>query len=126
MLSPISPEEYRQAAKEDDPLTIRRIRALNDVMRLTGHGGVVVESLNVSDLPDVTKAKVHRAIQEFDDFTEENDPWGEHDCAVVRVGAEDYLFKVDYYDKNLEYHSPDKADPLVTTRVLTICTPDER
>ncbi|MDJ0627635.1 MAG: DUF3768 domain-containing protein [Rhodobacter sp.] len=93
---------------------------------MTGLGGVIVESLEVQSLPDATKALVFRAIQEFDDFTRENDPWGEHDCAAVRVEGQDYLFKVDYYDLDLMYHSPDKSDPTVTARVLTICTPAER
>ena len=27
---------------------------------------------------------------------------------------------IDYYDRSLEFHSPDPADPSVTIRVLTI------
>ena len=30
------------------------------------------------------------------------------------------FFKIDYYDRSLNGHSPDPADPTVTTRVLTI------
>jgi Protein of unknown function (DUF3768) len=29
-------------------------------------------------------------------------------------------FKIDYYDKDLSFHSPDPADPAVTERVITI------
>jgi hypothetical protein len=30
------------------------------------------------------------------------------------------MFKIDYYDQNMEYGSPDPADPRLTRRVLTI------
>ena len=39
--------------------------------------------------------------------------------------GERYFFKIDYYDKNTEFGSPDPADPAVTTRVLTIMRADE-
>jgi predicted RNase H-like nuclease len=34
-------------------------------------------------------------------------------------------WKIDYYDHHLEHHSPDPADPSVTTRVLTIMRVEE-
>ena len=53
------------------------------------------------------------------------DPYGEHDMGRFTVGGEDYYWKIDYYDRNLEFHSPDPADPSVTIRVLTIMRVDE-
>lgn len=41
------------------------------------------------------------------------------------VGRQDYYWKIDYYDRNLEFHSPDPADPSATVRVLTIMRVDE-
>ena len=41
------------------------------------------------------------------------------------VAGEDYYWKINYYDRNLEFHSPDLADPEVTMRVLTIMRVDE-
>jgi hypothetical protein len=41
------------------------------------------------------------------------------------AGGEDYYWKIDYYDHELEFHSPDPANPEVTVRVLTIMRVDE-
>ncbi|MCB1722663.1 MAG: DUF3768 domain-containing protein [Gammaproteobacteria bacterium] len=48
------------------------------------------------------------------------DPYGEHDMGRFTVDGQDFYWKIDYYDLDLEYHSPDPADPSVTVRVLTI------
>jgi hypothetical protein len=44
---------------------------------------------------------------------------------VKRSNRSDYYWKIDYYDRNLELHSLDPADPEVTVRVLTIMRVDE-
>jgi hypothetical protein len=35
------------------------------------------------------------------------------------------MFKINYYDKTLQFHSPDPADPSVTKRVITIMLSEE-
>ncbi|RIA46407.1 uncharacterized protein DUF3768 [Hephaestia caeni] len=49
----------------------------------------------------------------------------ERDMGSVTVGDIKVLFKIDYYDPNLEYGSEDPADAAQTTRVLTIMLPED-
>ena len=47
-------------------------------------------------------------------------PYGEHDCAVLAVDGIEVLFKIEYYDRDLVYHSPDASDPTVTRRRVMV------
>jgi hypothetical protein len=58
-------------------------------------------------------------------FTPDNDPYGEHDFGSFSYAAETIFWKFDYYDLDLQMHSPDPSDPTVTTRVLIIMLADE-
>lgn len=102
-----------------------RIRALNDQLRTTGRGGMVVMTDGVAALPGPTVAAIFAAIAGFTDFNPDNDPWGEHDCAVMTIEGVRVIWKVDYYDRSRRIHSPDPADPKVTVRVLTVMLSSE-
>ena len=102
-----------------------RIRALNDHLRTTGQGGRVQITRGIVELgPDFAHAVLARVIG-FDAFTEDNDPFGEHDCASLKVMDQNILWKIDYYDRSLTFNSPDPTDPKVTVRVLTIMLASE-
>lgn len=62
------------------------IARLNDHFRFTGEGGWTYLSRGVSALATITKEQVIRAIRHFDAFTPDNDPHGEHVCALLIVG----------------------------------------
>jgi Protein of unknown function (DUF3768) len=64
-------------------------------------------------------------VRAFAAFTEDNDPHGEHDFGIVDNGDVRCLWKIDYYDREMEFMSPDPADPAVTTRILTLMLADE-
>jgi hypothetical protein len=97
-----------------------RIRALNDKLRTSGIGGDIIITRGVHALPPDTVLAVIAAVQSFNAFTAANDPYGEHDFALLEVGDQRVMFKIDYYNLALSGHSPDAADPAVTRRVLTI------
>lgn len=98
------------------------IRAWNDRLRQTGRDGKMVMTCAVAQLPAETQIRVLAAVRGFEDFTAANDPWGEHDFGQVVIDGEAYFWKIDAYDINLEYGSPDPADETVTRRVLIIMT----
>lgn len=96
------------------------IRALNDQLRTTGAGGRLVVTSGIATLPAPTIAAIFHAVQTFSAFTPDNDPYGEHDFALIEVAGERLMFKIDYYDRAMTGLSPDPADPELTARVLTI------
>jgi len=108
--------------------TTRRatIARLNDHFRATGEDGWVLLSRGVALLSIANKDEVIRAVRLFDAFTPDNDPHGEHDCAVLSAGGERIIWKIDYYqrDRNRQINA-DPADPATTQRVMTIMLAEE-
>jgi len=101
------------------------IQRLNDELRRTFVGGKIMMTAGINALPDDAKAKVLSAVRSFNDFSEDNDPHKEHDFGSIEVDGEKCFWKIDYYDKSMEYGSENPADPAVTTRVLTIMLASE-
>ena len=66
-----------------------------------------------------------QAVGEFSDFTGANDPHGEHDFGSFELDGIKLFWKIDYYDLDLQYDSPDPADHAATRRVLTIMLAEE-
>lgn len=111
----------RESLNETD----QRIRDLNDRFRQSFEGGQIVLTRGFRSLPNGVVIKAFLAIQRFDDFDEGNDPYGTHEFGTLNIDGQDIWFKIDAYDQNLEYGSPDPSDPSVTQRVMTILLPDE-
>ena len=109
----------------DAPLKTARIRELNAQLRREGIAGRVMITRGVEALGADGVRQVLAAVAQFDDFTEDNDPWGEHDCAVLTVDGRRIIFKIEYFDLQLTYHSPDASEPAVTQRVMTIMLAEE-
>ncbi len=104
---------------------VTRIRALNDQFRTTLRGGSVVLTAGIVVLGAETQKRIINAVQRFEQFDADNDPWGEHDFGALDVDGEHVFFKLDYYDLERAMHSPDATDPAVTERVLTIMLASE-
>jgi len=102
----------------------KRIAELNDSFRKTFRGGLVVLTRGVEESPH--RDRILQAVREYQFHgIDGNNPYGENDFGVIVVEGERYYFKIDYYDQCLQCHSPDKADPKVTKRVMTIMKADE-
>lgn len=107
-----------------DPQT--RIRQLNDQFRKLGIGnGSTMITPGIMEKGHVFMMAALLAVRTFDDFTNGNDPYGEHDFGAFTMGGERLFFKLDYYDHSLQAHSSNAADAAVTHRVLTIMLASE-
>jgi Protein of unknown function (DUF3768) len=100
--------------------TSTRIRVLNDNFRSTFLGGQVVMSVGVVDLPMGVRAQAVVKVQNFAEFNEGNDPYGEHDFGSFKIAGETFFWKIDYHNKQMTGESEDPSDPEETARVLTI------
>lgn len=102
-----------------------RIAELNDQLRRHHIGGTVMVTSGIQALGEKAVTEVLAAVAAFAAFTPDTDPYSEHDCAVMTVGKQRILWKLDYYNHDLTFASPDPADPTVTHRVLTIMLAEE-
>ena len=95
------------------------ISMLNDKFRKSGFG--VTMTNGVMELPDVLG--LMRSIRGFDEFTEDNDPYGEHDFGSLDWHNEKIFWKIDYFDQALR----NWADPLTAKchRVMTVMLASE-
>ena len=101
------------------------IATLNDNFRKTFTGGRVLVTAGIDSLPADDVANIMLLVQNFTDFTPDNNPYGEHDFGSFMYNGNKIFWKIDYYDLNNEYLSENPADPSVTNRVLTIILADE-
>ena len=101
-----------------------RVAELNDALRRDSSQGHWIFTQGVLALP-LPAVDLCRAISEFNSFTPENDPYGKRDFGAFELAGHRLFWKIDYFDKRLEQHSPDPADPMVTARVLTVMLASE-
>ncbi len=119
------PGAHRAGSLEEAIGRANRIAALNDGLRRTMISGRVMLTRGVACLPRPQIDEILEAIRTYDDLTPDNDPYGERDFGVIESGAHTIYWKIDCYDLDLTYASPDPADPTVTSRVLTVMLADE-
>lgn len=100
-----------------------KVRALNDAFRQSFLGGRVVATASIANRSDL--ASIMNRVRCFADFSEANDPYGEHDFGAFTHAGEMLYWKIDYYDAQLSGGSEDPSNPNVTSRVLTIMLAEE-
>jgi hypothetical protein len=107
-----------------DILTIRR---LNDAFRrsLSGGGGQRFITAGIVALPAQDKAAILAKVMLHSEFTEDDDPHGEHDFGAFDHNGERIFWKIDCYDPTMQFGSEDPADEAKTVRVLTIMLASE-
>jgi hypothetical protein len=117
-------EAYRATvASLNDQLRAKLDSAAPNIVVMTA--GILAE---VDADPQTAIAKqieLQGIIANYSDFSEGNNPHGERDFGIFDWQGIRCYWKIDYYDRQTEWGSPNPADPAVTCRVLTILRADE-
>lgn len=87
--------------------------------------GQYVVTVGIENLGPISPLLCFRMVAEFDEFSPENDPYGERDFGSFQFLDVRVLFKIDYYDTDYHYGSEDVSNPAKTRRVLTIMLSSE-
>jgi hypothetical protein len=101
------------------------IAQLNDKLRKSLSGGHIMVTRGARGLPGFTASQLLRVLAAHDKFDVDNDPHGERDFGDVELCGSTLLWKIDYYDCDLAFASPDPADADQTVRVLTVMLESE-
>ncbi len=101
------------------------IKTLNDNLRKHLIGGKVMLTQGINTKTYEEVAEIMLKVRDFNDFTPDNDPYGEHDFGSFDYNGEKIFWKIDYYDKSYQYLSEDPSNPDVTNRALTVMLAEE-
>ena len=96
-----------------------KVAKLNDEFRRSFKNTLMTPGvMYLDDVLGLTKR-----VYEFNDFTEDNDPYGEHDYGSFDWKGERIFWKIDYFDQTLTYGE----EPLSPKckRVMTIMLASE-
>lgn len=121
----IAPQNAR-AWDVDEEFRKQRIRRLNEAF-LPGdvlHGTLVVTD-GIKSLGYAALRQIGELVSRHSDFSVHNDPQQEHEFGSFTYEEAVIFWKIDYFDRDLKWISPDPADPEVTRRVLTIMLASE-
>lgn len=97
-----------------------RIARLNDLLRKGRTQGRVFITEGILSLGDSAAEDVMAQVRDCDNFSQSNDPHGEHDFGSFDHRGHKVFWKIDYYDSTLQFGSEDPANSAITCRVLTV------
>ena len=100
--------------------TSARIAVLNDSFRRSMQGCTVTRGVVALG---AAANEVFVGVRDYSSFTEDNDPYGEHDFGSFKIHGHKIFWKIDYYDQQLKY-GVDPLDP-DCRRVVTIMLAEE-
>ena len=104
---------------------ISEIALQNDNFRKHLSQGTLVLTQGIrSNTPEDLKEIITK-VRTFDNFDENNDPYNEHDFGAFDYKGKRIFWKIDYYDREFLYLSPDVSNPRLTNKVLTIMYAEE-
>lgn len=102
------------------------VRALNDAFRTSFAGGRVMVTQGVQAEGMIFQMLAAKKVAEFTDFSDANDPHGEHDFGCVEVQGSKVFWKIDVYaDGDYLMGSEAPWEEGASARVLTIMLSSE-
>ena len=104
---------------------ISEIALQNDNFRKHLSQGTLVLTQGIRSNTKEDLEAIITKVRTFDTFDENNDPYGERDFGAFDYKGKRIFWKIDYYDREFLYLSPDVSNPRVTNRVLTIMYAEE-
>ena len=104
---------------------ISEIALQNDNFRKHLSQGTLVLTQGIRSNTKEDLEAIITKVRTFDTFDENNDPYNEHDFGAFDYKGKRIFWKIDYYDREFLYLSPDVSNPRVTNRVLTIMYAEE-
>ncbi|MEQ9300438.1 MAG: DUF3768 domain-containing protein, partial [Cyclobacteriaceae bacterium] len=112
-------DEFRQG------IQLIPIGTIDIARRTTKLKGEIVTTIGVHTMTSKSRKKLFQEVINYNDFTSDNDPCGEHDFGSIDIEGETYFWKIDYYDSDVRYGSSEPTNPDKTYRVLTVMRSDE-
>ena len=109
-----------------DALQNQRVRELNDRFRTQGLGnGSILITAGIQEMGGEAVVEVVEMVRTFSDFTDDNDPWKQHDFGALEHEGQKVFWKIDCYDPSCTQGSENPANEALTHRVLTIMLASE-
>ena len=104
---------------------VSEIAKLNDAFRVNPSLGTLIltEGIRNNTHDDITT--IINKVRTFDDFNKDNNPYGEKDFGAFDFKGKKIFWKIDYYDREFLFLSPNASKPRLTNRVMTIMYADE-
>lgn len=104
---------------------ISEIALQNDNFRKHLSQGTLVLTQGIRSNTKEDLEAIITKVRTFDNFDENNDPYGERDFGAFDYKGKRIFWKIDNYDQKFLYLSPDVSNPRVTNKVLTIMYAEE-
>ena len=71
-----------------------KVKQLNDAFRRSTVGGTFIFTSGISALDKQTREEIILGVRKFDNFTEGNDPYKEHDFGKLTIKGIDIFWKM--------------------------------
>ncbi len=104
---------------------ISEIALQNDNFRKHLSQGTLVLTQGIRSNTKEDLEAIITKVRTFDTFDENNDPYGERDFGAFDYKGKKIFWKIDYYDQEFLYLSPDVSNPRLTNKVMTVMYAEE-